>query len=88
MAEHTLGKIIERLQFLRLKERGALEGMLRLYDANACRHETTHRGGSIWTICEDCGQKWADDRGGFKPYRDPPEVKAARAAITAGKLGT
>lgn len=63
--------------------RSALEGLLNYVDGNTCRHETIHRGGLIWTICDDCGQKWADDRGGFKPYRDPPQVRIARAAMRA-----
>lgn len=67
--------------------RSALEGLLDYVDGNTCRHEDTHRGGAIWTICDGCGQKWADDRGGFKPYRDAPQVRIARAALTAGKHG-
>lgn len=35
-----------------------------------CEHNYTFRGGSIWTICDECGKEWADDEGGFKP--DPP----------------
>ena len=31
---------------------------------NHCGHETTHRGGVIWEICDDCGARWADDEGG------------------------
>ncbi len=31
---------------------------------NTCLHEETHRGGVIWEICDTCGMKWADDRGG------------------------
>lgn len=34
-----------------------------------CAHETTVRGGAIWTICKDCGAKWADDE---KPDAPPP----------------
>jgi hypothetical protein len=48
------------------------------WDRNTCRHETTHRGGSIWTICDDCGREWADDRGGFVPYADPQGIAALR----------
>lgn len=47
-------------------------------EMETCTHETTHRGGGIWTICDDCLQSWADDRGGFKPYVDPPELVRAR----------
>jgi len=43
----------------------ALDGALAL-DPH-CDHAYTHRGGAIWTICDDCGKRWADDKGGFKP---------------------
>ncbi len=48
-----------------------------------CEHEDTHRGGSIWTICDQCGKQWADDEGGFKP--DPPNqtIEQILAALTA-----
>ena len=53
------------------------------HDRNACTHETTHRGGFIWTICDDCGQKWADDKGGFVPYTDAPAISELRSALDA-----
>ena len=59
----------------------ALRGLLEHVDRETCRHEQTHRGGSIWTICDDCGEKWADDRGGFIPYTDAVAVAQAREAI-------
>jgi hypothetical protein len=68
--------------------RSALEGLLDYVDGNTCRHEDRYQGGAIWTICRDCGRKWADDEGGFKPYRDPPQVRIARAALTAGQHGS
>lgn len=46
-----------------------------------CRHETTHRGGNIWTICDDCGAQWADDRGGFKPWTQLPLIADAKALL-------
>lgn len=58
-----------------------LERLLHHVDDITCIHESVHRGGSIWTICDDCGRKWADDRGGFKPYCDAPEVAAARKVV-------
>lgn len=61
--------------------RKLLRDLLGHVDRNTCVHENTHRGGVIWTICDDCGMKWADDRGGFKPHKDAPEVAAARAAL-------
>ena len=57
--------------------RQALKDLLDHVDRNTCHHEETHRGGAIWTICTECGQKWADDEGGFKPYRDHLAVAAA-----------
>lgn len=65
---------------LRIKVlRDALENLLS--EVEPCRHETTHRGGFLWTICDDCGMKWADDRGGYQPYRDSPAFAAARKAL-------
>jgi ribosomal protein L37AE/L43A len=59
----------------------ALKALLNHVDRETCRHEATHRGGAIWTICDDCGREWADDRGGFVPYTDPAAVAEARAAL-------
>lgn len=78
-----MADIIVRLQYLRLKERAALAGLLRYVDSITCTHESTHRSGAIWTICDDCEMKRADDRGGFKPYKDAPEVRKARAALSS-----
>lgn len=61
--------------------RVALANLVRLVEPMLCHHETTHRGGAIWTICDDCGTKWADDRGGFQPYEEPPALTAAYAAL-------
>jgi len=55
------------------------------WDRNTCTHESTRRGGTIWTICDDCGRKWDDDRGGFVPYSDPPGISALRAALGGGE---
>ena len=59
----------------------ALKGMLQRDERNTCQHENVRRGGVIWTICEDCGFKWADDEGGMPEWRDPKEWIAAREAI-------
>ena len=59
----------------------ALQGMMQRDERNTCQHENVRRGGVIWTICEDCGSKWADDEGGMPEWRDPKEWIAARAAI-------
>jgi len=62
-----------------LVSRQALLAIANQAEGNFCQHENTKRGGIIWTICEDCGQKWADDQGGFKPYEPPAFVVALRA---------
>ena len=61
--------------------KAALKDMLNNYDRNTCTHEDTSRGGAIWTICNDCDRKWADDRGGFIPYVEPLFVSAARSLL-------
>ena len=72
----------------------ALWTLLDHVDAETCVHEELHRGGTIWTICDGCGRKWADDEGGFVPHSDPPAVAKARAIIEAtiaaetGAVGT
>lgn len=47
--------------------------LLRFAENHICTHEQTHRGGTIWEICDYCGAKWADDEGG-KPEFEWPEV--------------
>lgn len=64
--------------------REALAALLTRDMRNTCQHENTHRGGSIWEICDDCGWKWADDEGGKPEWQDPPEWVEARAALTKG----
>lgn len=61
----------------------ALKDLLDHVDSETCTHEDTHRGGAIWTICDACGRKWADDEGGFVPYVDPPAVARARIICEA-----
>lgn len=60
-----------------------LEALLDHIDSQTCTHENTKRGGTIWTICEDCGRRWADDEGGFKPHQDAPAVATARKYLAA-----
>ncbi|WP_241128727.1 hypothetical protein, partial [Achromobacter xylosoxidans] len=67
-------------------ERVALADLLDYVDSNTCIHESTHRGGAIWTICDGCGAKWADDEGGFVPHQDAPAVAAARAALASAPV--
>ena len=61
--------------------RAALADLLKYAEGNECQHESTHRGGAIWTICDDCGRKWSDDRDPFTPYQEPKAIEAARAAL-------
>ncbi|MGX5776952.1 hypothetical protein [Methylorubrum zatmanii] len=61
--------------------RTVMRNLIAEHDKNICLHEETHRGGAIWTICAQCGRKWADDEGGFQPYEEPPAVTAAWAAL-------
>jgi hypothetical protein len=56
---------------------------LKYADMEICRHEETHRGGVLWTICDACGMKWADDQGGFKPSPWPAMYDKAIAALQA-----
>lgn len=59
----------------------ALRALLQRDVMNTCTHEETYRGGVLWTICSDCGRKWADDEGGKPEWVDPPEWTAASEAI-------
>jgi ribosomal protein L37AE/L43A len=68
-----------------VKLTAALEALVRYASRNECAHEETRRGGAIWTICQGCGRKWADDEGGFKPYVAPPEIEQAYAVLAATK---
>lgn len=61
--------------------RGVINGLLALYYRDLCLHENTHRGGFLWEICDDCGAKWADDRGGRKPYVEPEAVTQAERLL-------
>ena len=63
--------------------REALSALLKYAEINECQHDETHRGGVIWTICDGCGRKWADDRNPFKGYQEPAAITNARAAIAA-----
>lgn len=63
--------------------REALKALLDHVDVETCVHEETHRGGFLWTICDQCGRKWADDEGGFVPHADAPAVARARMICEA-----
>ncbi len=68
--------------------RETLEATLRhLYDVT-CAHENTHRGGAIWTICDDCGQKWSDDRNPKPENTWPDIIPRLEAELEALKVNT
>lgn len=54
-----------------------LNNLIRYAENRTCTHERTYRGGVIWAICEDCGMRWADDRGGKPSYGTPKEIEEA-----------
>ena len=60
-----------------------IEALMKHIELNECQHENTHRGGLIWTVCDDCGHKWADDRGGFKSYKQPEAITKAEEFLAA-----
>ena len=76
-----LQKRVAELQTENDQLRKALHNLVSYVELNECRHENTYRGGSIWTICSECGAKWADDEGGFRPYCEPDVVLAARTVL-------
>ncbi|KDD09863.1 hypothetical protein [Bordetella bronchiseptica] len=85
------GRAIEAAVLSKLRapvadERAVLADLLDYVDSNTCIHESTHRGGAIWTICDGCGAKWADDEGGFVPHQDAPAVAAARTALASAPV--
>ena len=57
-------------------------GLVYEVERNICPHEETHRGGQ-WEICDMCGAKWADDRGGKPEFKWPEVVEKARAMLEA-----
>ena len=54
-----------------------IAGLVYEIERNICTHEETHRGGQ-WEICDMCGAKWADDRGGKPEFKWPEVVEKAR----------
>lgn len=61
--------------------RAALAALTDYAERQECLHEDTHRAGFLWTICDGCGRKWADDEGGFVPYSEPPALAQARRVL-------
>lgn len=62
-----------------------LEDLLDWSYKQICTHENTHRGGILWEICDDCGARWADDRGGRPEFEYPKEVVKAEEVISKYK---
>lgn len=78
----------DEIQIKLLRERDEARGQIvQLYsvlnrlvsfaDNQICRHEETHRGGLLWEICDFCGAKWADDKGGKPEFVEPKEISDA-----------
>ena len=65
--------------------RELLEGLVAHIEGITCTHDNTHRGGAIWEICDDCGDKWADDRGGKPAFKWPECVEKAYALLYGGE---
>lgn len=65
--------------------RKLLEELVAHIEDSTCTHDSTHRGGAIWEICDDCGDKWADDRGGKPAFKWPGCVEMARALLNGGE---
>jgi hypothetical protein len=61
----------------------ALTDLLHWAEHQVCEHDSTHRGGAIWEICDNCGAKWADDQGGKPELKWPAAIERARAALCA-----
>ena len=61
----------------------ALTDLLHWAEHQVCEHDSTHRGGAIWEICDNCGAKWADDQGGKPELKWPAAIERARAALAA-----
>lgn len=72
---------------LTTRAEAALSALLRRDQRNTCMHDETHRGGAIWEICDQCGARWADDKGGRPEWKDPPEWVEAEAVLSALRTG-
>lgn len=63
-----------------------IEDLVDHIEGTICPHESLNRGGSIWTICEDCGMKWADDKGGFHTGEPPTVLTRAHEVLESRKV--
>lgn len=63
------------------QELKVFKSLLRFAEINTCTHEETHRGGTIWTICDRCGCKWADDEDDKSHLGYPEPIVSAQALL-------
>ena len=72
---------IKELETTNAKLLETLKGIVAWAERNICTHEDTHRGGTLWEICDRCGAMWADDKGGKPVFAYPQDVFQAMKAI-------
>lgn len=58
-----------------------INALVQEIERKTCTHEETHRGGTLWEICDACGAKWADDAGGKPKFKWPDAVIKARELL-------
>jgi hypothetical protein len=63
----------------------ALQAVLAYAERRTCSHDETHRGGTLWEICDSCGAKWADDEGGKPEWVEPKELEEAHRLLNKYK---
>ena len=76
---------LDRLRAENARLREALQSLLNWGERQICSHDTTHRGGTNWEICDACGMKWADDEGGKPEFSEPLAIDRAHAALQGAK---
>jgi hypothetical protein len=79
--EHVEDGELDQLRRERDDARHALRDLTQWAENQICTHESTHRGGAIWEICDQCGAKWADDEGGKPGFKWPAEIEVARVLL-------
>lgn len=60
-----------------------MQALVHHIEQETCQHEETYRGGAIWEICRDCGEKWSDDRNPKPEFAWPKCVEDARVLLAA-----
>lgn len=81
MADEIIAKLERDRQLIPADWRVTVGNLVEHIESNTCLHESTHRGGVIWEICDDCGAQWADDRGGKPDLKYPDCVEKARELL-------